>query len=224
MSDMQNPREATMKPSPIANHTLPLLACLALLAGCSTARMDSQWIDRTFHAPLGSGSRVFVSCETGDDSLRRLCEDAWAEHLRAEGITVVRSYAPGGVPGDAVGDAERIERSARATGASATIRMKLAVGRYPVVQPGPQVGFGIGGGSGGGGFSYGGIGISLPIGGGGVSSQQEMASSTTMADLGRGTVVWSGGARTQVSGDMGTQVSALTRVTVDAMKKAGVIR
>jgi hypothetical protein len=220
MTDKQKPREATMKPSLIANHTLPLLACLALLAGCSTARMESQWIDRTFHDTLGSGSRVFVSCETGDDSLRRLCEDAWAEQLRAGGITVIRSYAQG----EPVADAERIDRSARATGASATIRMKLALGRYPVVQPGPQVGFGIGGGSGGGGFSYGGIGISLPIGGGGVSSQQEMASSTTLADLGRGTVVWSGGARTQVSGGMGAQVSALTRVTVDAMKKAGAIR
>jgi hypothetical protein len=186
--------------------------------------MDSQWIDRSFHDGLAAGARVFVSCETADDSLRRLCEDAWVERMRAEGTTVVRSYAPGGVPGDAVGNAERIERAARATGASATIRMKLAVGSYSVVQPGAQVGFGIGGGSGGGGFSFGGIGVSMPIGGGGVSPRQEMASSTTLTDLGRGAVVWSGSARTQVDGDAGVQVSALTRVTADAMKKAGVIR
>lgn len=213
-----------MKSSPINTVSLPLLACLAMLAGCSTARMDSQWIDKSFHEGLSGGTRVFVSCETGDDSLRRLCEDAWAERLRAEGITVLRSYAPGGVPGDAVGDAERIERAARAIGASATIRMKLAVGSYSVFQPGPQVGFGIGGGSGGGGISFGGIGVSLPIGGGGVSPRQEMAASTTLTDLGRGTVVWSGGARTQVDGNAGEQVLALTRVTADAMKKAGVIR
>ncbi|WP_320367389.1 hypothetical protein [Thauera sp.] len=212
-----------MKPSWIKSPSLPLLACLAMLGGCSTARMDSQWIDRSFHDGLAAGTRVFVSCETGDDSLRRLCEDAWAERMRTEGITVVRSYAPGGVPGDAVGNAERIERAARATGANATIRMKLAVGSYSVFQPGPQVGFGIGGGSGGGGFSFGGIGVSLPIGGG-ASPRQEMASSTTLTDLGRGTVVWSGGARTQVDGDALARVSALTRVTVDAMRKAGVIR
>lgn len=213
-----------MKPSRIKRPSLPLLACLAMLAGCSTARMDSQWIDRSFHDGLAAGTRVFVSCETADDSLRRLCEDAWAESMRAEGITVVRSYAPGGVAGDAVGNAERIERAARATGSSATIRIKLAVSSYSVFQPGPQVGFGIGGGSGGGGFSFGGIGVALPIGSGGASPRQEMASSTTLTDLGRGTVVWSGGARTQVDGDAGAQVSALTRVTVDAMKKAGVIR
>lgn len=213
-----------MKPSRIKSPSLSLLACLAVLAGCSTARMDSQWMDKSFHEGVAAGTRVFVSCETGDDSLRRLCEDAWAERLRAEGITVVRSYAPGGVPGDAVGNAERIERAARATGASATIRMKLAVGSYSVFQPGPQVGFGIGGGSGGGGISFGGIGVSVPIGGGGVSPRQEMASSTTLTDLGRGAVVWSGGARTQIDGDAGAQVSALTRVTVDAMKQAGVIR
>lgn len=213
-----------MYPSRIALLFLPPLACLAMLSGCATARMDSQWIDRSFHDGLAAGARVFVSCETADDSLRRLCEDAWVERMRAEGIAVVRSYAPGGVPGDAVGNAERIERAARATGASATIRMKLAVGSYSVVQPGAQVGFGIGGGSGGGGFSFGGIGVSMPIGGGGVSPRQEMASSTTLSDLGRGAVVWSGSARTQVDGDAGVQVSALTRVTADAMKKAGVIR
>lgn len=212
-----------MKPSWIKRPSLPLLTCLAMLGGCSTARMDSQWIDRSFHDGLTAGARVFVSCETGDDSLRRLCEDAWAEHLHAERITVLRSYAPGGVAGDAVGNAERIERAARATGARATIRMKLAAGSYSVFQPGPQVGFGVGGGSGGGGFSFGGIGVSVPIGGG-ASPRQEMASSTTLTDLGRGTVVWSGGARTQVDGDAGAQVSALTRVTVDAMKKTGVIR
>ena len=117
-----------MYPSRIALLFLPPLACLAMLSGCATARMDSQWIDRSFHDGLAAGARVFVSCETADDSLRRLCEDAWVERMRAEGTTVVRSYAPGGVPGDAVGNAERIERAARATGASATIRMKLAVG------------------------------------------------------------------------------------------------
>lgn len=201
-----------------------LLLGLVTLTGCATARMDSQWLDRTFHDGFGAGSRVFVACETGDDSLRRLCEDAWVERMRAEGIMVIRSYTPGGVPSEAIGHAEQIERAARATGAGATIRMKLATGSYPVFQPGPQVGFGIGGGSGGGGFSYGGIGISLPIGGSNVSPRREMASSTTLTDLRRGTVVWSGGARAQVDGDAATQVSALTRVTVDAMKEAGVIR
>ena len=65
-----------MYPSRIAPLFLPSLACLAMLSGCSTARMDSQWIDRSFHDGLAAGARVFVSCETGDDSLRRLCEDA----------------------------------------------------------------------------------------------------------------------------------------------------
>ena len=213
-----------MYPSRIAPLFLPSLACLAMLSGCSTARMDSQWIDRSFHDGLAAGARVFVSCETGDDSLRRLCEDAWAERLRSEGITVIKSYTPGSVAGDAVANAERIERAARDTGASATIRMKLTAGSYSVFQPGPQVGFGIGGGSGGGGFSFGGIGVSLPIGGGGASTRHEMASSTTLTDLGRAAVVWSGSARTQVDGDAGAQVLALTRVTVDAMKEAGVVR
>lgn len=210
-----------MKLSRIQAHSLPLVTCL-VVAGCSSARMDSQWLDRSFHDGLAAGARVFVACETAVDSLRRLCEDAWTERMRAEGIAVVRSYGAATLPADAGNDPARIDDSARATGASAVVRMKLAQGSHAVFQPGPQVGFGIGGGSGG--FSFGGIGVSLPIGGGGVSQRQEMSSSTTLTDLGRGTVVWAGSARTEVDGDAGAQVSALTRVTVEAMKEAGVIR
>lgn len=213
-----------MKLSRIQAHSLPLFTCL-VVAGCSSARMDSQWLDRSFHDGLAAGARVFVACETAVDSLRRLCEDAWTERMRAEGIAVVRSYGAATLPADAGKDPARIDDAARATGASAVVRMKLAQGSHAVFQPGPQVGFGIGGGSSsGGGFSFGGIGVSLPIGGGGVSQRQEMSSSTTLTDLGRGTVVWAGSARTEVDGDAGAQVSALTRVTVEAMKEAGVIR
>lgn len=210
-----------MKLSRILAHSLPLFTCL-VVAGCSSARMDSQWLDRSFHDGLAAGARVFVACETAVDSLRRLCEDAWTERMRAEGIAMVRSYGAATLPADAGNDPARIDDAARATGASAVVRMKLAQGSHAVFQPGPQVGFGIGGGSGG--FSFGGIGVSLPIGGGGVSQRQEMSSSTTLTDLGRGTVIWAGSARTEVDGDAGAQVSALTRVTVEAMKEAGVIR
>lgn len=213
-----------MKFSPIQAHLLPLFASL-VVAGCATARMDSQWVDRSFHDALAPGARVFVACETAVDSLRRLCEDAWAERMRTEGIAVVRSYGAAPLPADAGSNPARIDDAARASGASAVVRMKLAHGSHSVFQPGPQVGFGIGGGSGGGGgFSFGGIGISLPIGGGGVSQRLEMAASTTLTDLARGTVVWAGSARTEIDGDAGAPVSALTRVTVDAMKEAGVIR
>lgn len=67
-------------------------------------------------------------------------------------------------------------------------------------------------------------GHSLPIGGGGGSSSQEMASRITLIDLGRGTVVGSGTARTEVDGDAGAQMAAATEVTVDATKAASVVR
>ncbi|MCK2125504.1 hypothetical protein MX652_02220 [Thauera aromatica] len=68
-------------------------------------------------------------------------------------------------------------------------------------------------------------GHSLPIGGGGGSSSQEMASRITLIDLGRGTVVGSGTARTEVDGDgdAGAQMAAATEVTVDATKAASVV-
>ena len=95
-----------------------------------------------------------------------------------------------------------------------------------MVNPGPQVGFGLGGGSGGGyrggGFSVGGIGLSFPVGG--ATTTRSLGSSTSLVDLASGAVIWSGSATTSASGDVTSQVGALTQVTIDALHKAGLIR
>ena len=85
---------------------------------------------------------------------------------------------------------------------------------------------GLGGGSGGGyrggGFSVGGIGLSFPVGG--ATTTRSLGSGTSLVDLASGAVIWSGSATTSASGDVTSQVGALTEVTIEALQKAGLIR
>ncbi len=203
---------------------LALLAGVTILAGCVTTRMTSQWRDPGYNAGLRLAGRLLVICQARDETLRRICEDQWAAQLGTYGISTVRSYSlPGFPPGEAQ-NPDEIQNAAQASGAIAVVRMQLAASDLTVVNSGPQVGVGVGGGSGGyrsSGFSFGGIGISFPIGG--ATATQGMSSSTTLVDLARNTAVWSGNASTDASADVSEQISALTKATAEALKKAGMI-
>ncbi|NLF53340.1 MAG: hypothetical protein GX576_02825 [Thauera phenolivorans] len=213
-----------MQPRDLASPLLAAAACAAVLAGCASAEMSSEWKDGSFGTGFGTGTGMVVVCQPGNDALRRVCEDGWVRRLAAERITTLRSYSLPGFPPDAELTPERIAVAARDSGARAVVTMRLAPSGATVVRPGPQFGFGIGGGSGGyhDGFSFGGIGISFPLGGASVT--HGMDSSTTLLDVARGSVVWAGSARARADDDLDAQVAALTGITLEAMKAAGVIR
>ncbi len=198
--------------------------CAGLLAGCATTRIDSQWKDPNFVGGLNKGGHVLVLCLARDDTLRRVCEDLWATQLGMQEMTAVRSYLIPGFPPDGAANPDQTKAAAQASGAGMVVSMQLARSDFAVVNPGPQVGFGVGSGSGGyrgGGFSFGGLGISLPIGG--ATATQAMSASTTLVDVASGALVWSGNASTAADGDVTAQVSALTKVTIETLKKAGLL-
>jgi len=200
---------------------LPLAA--ALFAGCATTQMSAEWRDPSFAATSLKGQRLVVACRAPDDTMRRLCEDQWASQLGASGVVALRSYSIPGLP--AIGDnIEAIRSALRAQGATAVATMSLAPSDIAMVGSGAQVGVGLGGSSGGyrgGGLSFGGIGISLPIGGGTVT--QGMGAAARLVDVASGRLVWSGNASAPASGDVMGQVSSLTQVTTEALRKAGLI-
>lgn len=204
---------------------LATCACACMLAGCATTQINSQWRDPGFVGDLARGGRLLVVCQASDTTLRRVCEDHWTVELGMQGITATRSYSLPGFSADLAASPDAVNAAARANGARAVINMQLAPGDVSVINPGPQMGVGVGGGSGGyhsGGFSFGGLGVSFPIGGATVT--RGMASSTTAVDLASGAVVWSGNASAPAEGDVTAQISALAKVTVEALKKAGLIR
>ncbi|MBK8891730.1 MAG: hypothetical protein IPN75_15805 [Dechloromonas sp.] len=207
------------------SRVLPLLVLAAVIAGCATTEMTAQWKDPAFSGAL-TGNRVLVVCQARDDTLRRVCEDQWATRLAAHGVTGISSYSLPGFPPGGAANPEEMAMAGRETGATAVASTQLMLSDFAVVNPGPQVGFGLGGGSGGGyrggGFSVGGIGLSFPVGG--ATTTRSLGSGTSLVDLASGAVIWSGSATTSASGDVTSQVGALTQVTIDALHKAGLIR
>lgn len=216
---MNGPRRNTSSRVP------PLLLLAAVIAGCATTEMTAQWKDPAYGGAL-TGSRVLVLCQARDDTLRRVCEDQWATRLAAQGVAGIRSYSLPGFPPGGAANPEEMALAGRENGATAVASTQIIHSDIAVVNPGPQVGFGLGGGSGGGyrggGFGVGGIGLSFPVGG--ATTTRSLGSSTSLVDLASGAVIWSGSATTSASGDMTSQVGALTQVTIDALQKAGLIR
>ena len=204
---------------------LLLPAFVPLLAACATTQMNAEWRDPNVAAASVKGQRLLVVCRAQDDTMRRLCEDQWAAQLGTQGINPMRSYSIPGFPWASPDNADDVKAAVRASGAGALATMALAPSDIPIVNSGPQVGVGIGGSSGGGyrssGVSFGGIGISLPIGGATVT--QGLGAASRLVDVASGRLVWSGNATTPASGDVAGQVTALTQVTIDALRKAGLI-
>ena len=216
---MKYPRKNT------PSRLLPLLLLAAVIAGCATTEMTAQWKDPAYGSAL-TGSRVLVLCQARDDTLRRVCEDQWATRLAAHGVAGIRSYSLPGFPPGGAANPEEMAMAGRESGATAIASTQLTLSDFAVVNPGPQVGFGLGGGSGGGyrggGFSVGGIGLSFPVGG--ATTTRSLGSSASLGDLASGAGIWSGSATTSASGDVTSQVGALTEVTIEALQKAGLIR
>ncbi len=206
----------------LAAHGLATCFLLGVLAGCATTQINSQWKNPNFSGQSLISDRVLVACKARDETLRRLCEDQWLVKLGARGVSVVRSYSLAGFPPVATATPDVIRLAANDNGSRTVVVMELTSSDISVVNPGPQLGVGVGGGSGGyhgGGFSFGGLGISLPIGGATVT--QGMASTTTVVDTASGALVWSANASTAADVNVAEQVSALTKTNVDELIKAG---
>jgi uncharacterized membrane protein YgcG len=197
----------------------------ALLGGCATTQMSAEWRDPAFPPASLAGRRVLVVCRAPDEAMRRLCEDQWSSQLGARGVAASQSYAIAGFPWASGDTSDEMRAAVRASGVAAVASMSLYPSEFAVVNPGPQVGVGVSGGSGGGyrggGFSFGGIGISVPIGG--ATPTHSLTASSSLVDMGSGRLVWSGSANTPTSGDVVGQVAALTQVMAEAMRRAGVL-
>jgi hypothetical protein len=190
--------------------TLPLIA-----AGCASTVVDTQW--RNVELPAGylRGATVLVSCETGEDLLRRICEERVAADLSARGATPVLP-APGTVaavqPG--VADAQYLP-AARDNGAKAVFSVTLGVASANV-SSGVMLSVG---GFGFGRSSAGGVGVSAPIGGGQVSNGY--AANGRVTDVASGRLMWSARASAPPSGDVNAQLADLSKAVLDAAGKAG---
>jgi hypothetical protein len=204
----------------------PLIAGLlaATLAGCATTRVENEWRDPAASAAL-LGQRVLVVCRAPDDTTRRVCEDEWARQVEGFGMTPVAGYTLAALPAKAGDLSDEMRNAARAARASAILATTVQTnGGTTWGGAGPTVGVGVGGvgGSGGGNFGFGGVSIGIPIGG---SAQRSigLGTSTSVVDVASGKLVWSANAAAPTAGEQRAQLGELARVTLEAMRKAGLL-
>jgi hypothetical protein len=196
----------------------------AVLAGCAGTRLETQWRDPQYAGPSLAGNKVLVVCRVPDETLRRVCEDQWAMQLGGRRVTAVRSYSLPDFPTAGAASPEQLQAALRSSGAVAVTNTDLGFSFVPVVRPAPVVGVGVGGGGwGGGGFSTGGIGISLPIGGGVAQPAQSIAATTGVTSARSNALIWSGTATSPASNNVAAQLSELVAITVDALGKSGLL-
>lgn len=196
-----------------------LAAATLLTAGCATTGLDAQWTDPQFQGRSLRGSTVLVVCEALDVATRRLCQDRLAAEVVALGATA--SLAPdiaNPVPGREQATAAYLP-AARAAGAQAVFSAAVVNQTVPRGYGGPSVGIGVGGIGGGRIGVGGGIGISLPIGGGRPAYRQGLSGALT--DVATGKLMWSGTASTAESTDLGAQLGELTRAVAQGAQEAG---
>lgn len=205
-----------------ARMTTVAVALAAMLGGCASARLESEWKGPNFPGRSLKGATVLAACVTSDEALRRICEDEWATQLQAQGVRLVRAYdVVGLVVGESV--TEEVRAAARKVGATTIVSTRIATDTRVHAPSGTQVGVGVGGAGGsGGGVSFGGVGISIPIGGG-TTTTSVLTANTSLAEVASGALTWSGTANAPGNEDLRAKVAGVTKVVVEALKGAGVL-
>jgi len=185
------------------------------LVGCASTSVDTQWRNVELPGAYLRGATVMVACETTDELLRRICEERVAADLGAHGAVAVFA-APGAVGAVAPGTADAAYLpAARGSGAKAVFSVSVGASSASV-SPGVMLslgGFGIGR------HSAGGVGVSVPVGGGQVSTGYSANGRVT--DVATGRLMWSARANAPPSGDVNAQIAELSKAVLDAAGKAG---
>jgi hypothetical protein len=195
--------------------TALLLAMPLFVAGCASSSVDAQWKNVEVPPAYLRGATVLVSCETGDDVLRRICQDQVSADLSSRGAMpvfaepgTVAVYQPG------IADAQYLP-AARSLAAKAVLSVTVGASSAAVSQ-GMAVSIG---GFGFGSHSAGGLGVTAPIGGGQLSNGYSANGRVT--DVASGKLMWTARANTPPSGDVNGQMGELSRSVLDAAGKAG---
>ncbi|HET9643759.1 MAG TPA: hypothetical protein VFP68_10485 [Burkholderiaceae bacterium] len=202
--------------TPLIRHVASALALLMLGACASSTQVDGQWADPQVVARgTLQGARVMVACDASEPVVKQICQEQLASELVARGATpVVAPDIARSTPAMPVND-EQYLAAARNAGAKAVLATTVSIANSDIR---PPVSIGIGG-FGIGRHSGGGVGIDVPIGGGGV--RNAYTASGRLTDAATGKLLWTARATSPTSGDLNSQMSELARAVVGAADKAG---
>jgi hypothetical protein len=123
---------------------LPILVVIAVVSGCATKRIVSQWSNPEYVSAAGSFHRILVVGVADQDAIRRNFEDRLVAQLRHAGVDALPSYRIVAEPGKDIDT--QLRKAAENAGADgALVTRLLRVEQHANVTPGyyePYSGFG----------------------------------------------------------------------------------
>jgi len=183
------------------------------LAACSSFTLDNVWRAPDFSGP--PARKVLVVGVSQSESNRRIFEDGFAQALQASGVVPVTSYGPMPEPGKVSN--ERLKAAVAQSGVDAVVLTRLVRvdKQVSVMQPAVPMGYR-------GGY-YGWYGAAWAAGPAMVDTYNVVSFETTLWDVKREAVIWSGVTEAIESTNVAKSTAAMAKVLIDRMKKDGVI-
>lgn len=195
-------------------HRLPLLAVAAALclAGCASTRIVNQWRNSNYASPRFQN--VLVIGVSAQQSIRRTFEDEFVARLRERGVSAEPSYRY--IPEEGRADEARIKQAVTLAGADAAIITRLIrMETKTQVTPGyyaPPPAFTLGFYPG---YSAAWLGYYEPPR---VYQYEVYISETSLYDIARNQLVWTGTAQTTEPGDIDKEIRRYVDVMVGAFE------
>jgi hypothetical protein len=197
------------------NFQLAGLITMLMFAGCAATELVNQWSNPAYTAP--SFKRVMVIAVSKQPTIRRNFEDAFVAQLKAAGVDAVPSYQY--IPDEGQVEEGQLNKAVLAAGADAALITRLlrkeqktdiTPGYY---QPVPTLGFY-------GWYSGGWAGYYEPPS---VYQYDVYISETSLYDVTKNQVVWSGIAQTTAPGDINKEIKNYAEITINALKEKKLI-
>jgi hypothetical protein len=187
-----------------------VLAALVACVGCASTEIVSQWSNPAYSSPFFK--KIIVIGISRQTSIRRTFEDDFVSQLKAAGYNAVPSYdyIPEGGP---VGES-RLRRAVRESGADAAIitrlirveeRRQVTPGYYQPIHPFGFYGW----------YSSAWAGYYEPPR---VYHYAVYTSETSLYDMKKNRVVWSGTVETTAPGNIGKEIRSYIKIVISALE------
>ena len=218
LADIQsNPPIFQCSNNPIVARAAALLALVAavMVAACASTALINQWSNPAYTSP--SFKSIMVIGVTRQVGIRRSFEDEFVSQLKASGVNAVPSYRY--IEEEGPVEEGRLKQAVAQAGADAAIitrlvkreqRTEISPGLY---SPAPAFGFY-------GWYSSGWVGYYEPPR---VYQYEVYTSETSLYDMMKNQVVWSGTAQTTAPGDINREIMSYAEIMIRALKDKGLI-
>ena len=193
------------------------LVVLLVALGCSSTRLIHQW-ENPQYVPAGF-NRILVIGVSRQPGLRRTFEDTFAARLEAEGVGAVPSHLL--IPEDGQVPETRLQEAVERAGADSVLITRLVrVEQRTEVSPGyyapvPALGFGVYPWYSGAWLGY----YEPPR----VYQYDVYISETSLYDVGRNQLVWSGTVQTRSPSNLDREIRRYVDTVIKALKKEQVL-